>query len=220
MTVFTEGRHGPEFLMSEASRSRSRDAIVIASGAGVVKPGTVLGAILVGAATSAAKAGGNTGNGTLTLDATTPLLPGAEAGIYAVRCIAAAANGGTFRIETPDGIVLGDVAVGATFADDLKFVIADGSTDFVVGDGFDITVAPGSKKYVPAPAAAAADRSDVGCALNLHEVDATTADAKVGAITRDAEVNINCLAYAASVDDGPKKAVKHAQLARAGIIVR
>lgn len=102
--------------------------------------GFVTAAIGALEAASAAKAGGNTGTGTLTLDATTPVLPGAKPGVYTVRAIAAASNSGTFRVEDPDGNVIGDVAVGATFSDDVKFVIADGGTDFIVGDGFDITV--------------------------------------------------------------------------------
>lgn len=93
-----------------------------------------------GSAASAAKSGGNTGGGTLTLDATTPVLAGAKVGVYTVRCIAAATDSGTFRVTDPDGFVIGDVAVGATFANDIKFAIADGAPDFVVGDGFDITV--------------------------------------------------------------------------------
>lgn len=219
MTVLTEGRYGGEFVLSEASRARSRDIITIASGAGVVKPGTVLGKSSGGAAASAAKAGGNTGNGVLTMDATTPVLGTAKTGVYTVRCIAAAANGGTFRVEDPAGNVIGEVAVGATFSDDIKFAIADGATDFIVGDGFDITVTVGGK-YVPSPAAAA-DGSDQACAINIYEVDATSADVKVAAFTRDAEVNGNCLEYAASVNDDAKKAAKHAQLAQnAGIVVR
>ncbi len=109
--------------------------------------GTLLGKILLGAAASAAKTGGNTGNGTLTLDVTTPILARAKAGIYSVRCIAAAANGGTFRVTDPEGYVLGDVSVGSTFANQIKFAIADGVVDFIVGDGFDITIAAGSGKY-------------------------------------------------------------------------
>ena len=48
-------------------------------------------AVPVGAASVAAKSGGNTGTGTLTMDATTPILAFAIAGVYAVRCIEAAA---------------------------------------------------------------------------------------------------------------------------------
>ena len=45
MTVFTEGRHPGEGLMSEANGHRSRDNIVVAAGAGIVIPATVLGRI-------------------------------------------------------------------------------------------------------------------------------------------------------------------------------
>jgi hypothetical protein len=95
----------------------------------------------VGTPTKAVKAGGNTGAGDLTLDGTTPRLAGAIPGVYKVRCITATADGGTFRVTAPDGTVIGDVAVGATFDNHIKFVIADGNPDFVVGDGWDITVA-------------------------------------------------------------------------------
>lgn len=45
MTKFTEGRHAGEGLISEANFNRSRDAVVIASGSGVIAPGTILGKI-------------------------------------------------------------------------------------------------------------------------------------------------------------------------------
>ena len=63
------------------------------------------GKIGIGQASSAAKSGGNTGNGTLTMDVTTPIRTGAKAGIYTVRFIAAASNNGTFRVEDPDLLV-------------------------------------------------------------------------------------------------------------------
>ena len=44
MTELTEGRHSSEFVLSEAARSRSRENIVVESGAGVLAPGTVIGA--------------------------------------------------------------------------------------------------------------------------------------------------------------------------------
>jgi len=95
----------------------------------------------VATATPAAKSGGNTGGGTITMDITTPVGAGAKEGVYTVRCIAAASNSGTFRVLDPDGFNLGDIAVGGTFDNDIKFVIADVGTDFIVGDGFDVTVA-------------------------------------------------------------------------------
>lgn len=98
------------------------------------------------AATSAAKSGGNTGNGTFVLDATTPVLANAVPGVYTLRCTVAGTNSATFRLVDPAGRVLGDFAFSGsgatvTVADQIKGVITDGATDFVVGDGFDVTVA-------------------------------------------------------------------------------
>ena len=44
-TVFTEGRHPGEALLSEGNGQISREAVVIASGSGVIAPGSVLGQI-------------------------------------------------------------------------------------------------------------------------------------------------------------------------------
>lgn len=96
--------------------------------------------VVPGTASSAAKSGGNTGGGTLTMDATTPVLAGAKAGVYTVRCIATNTNGGQFIVVAPDGISLGQAIVGTTFSNQVKFALADLGTDFAVGDGFDITV--------------------------------------------------------------------------------
>lgn len=123
MTTLTEGNKPAEFVMSEANRSRSRDTITIASGAGVVKAGTVLGRVIA------------------------------------------------------------------------------------------------SGKFVPSPHTGA-DGSQTGVAINLYEVNATSGDVKVAAITRDAEVNSVTLSYAASVDDAAKRATKNGQLAAVGIITR
>lgn len=140
--------------------------------------GAVLGKITIGAATAAAKAGGNTGNGTLTMDATTPIRPGAKVGVYKVRFVATATNNGTFVVHDPDGYQIGEIVMAAgagAFDDDLKFAIADGSTDFAINDGFDITVAAGSGKYVLS-LAAAIDGSQVPDAILAEDTDASAAD--------------------------------------------
>lgn len=229
MTVFNEGRYGGEFLMSELPGTQSRAVITIASGSGKVAAGTVLGKIsAVLEASSANKSGGNTGNGTFVLNVTTPVLAGATVGIYTLRCVTAATNGGVFRLESPTGNVLGDFTIAggaggtATVNDQIMGVITDGSADFAAGDGFDITVvedtdATNINEYAPAPHTGA---GSVASAINIYEVDATSADQKVTAIVRGAEVNGKTLAYASSVDDANKKAAKAAQLATAGIIVR
>lgn len=45
MPVLNEGKHATEGLLSEAEFGRSRDNITVASGSGVIVPGTVLGTI-------------------------------------------------------------------------------------------------------------------------------------------------------------------------------
>ena len=62
MTKFTEGRHAGEGLMSEDELSYSRDAIVIASGSGVLKVGTVLGKITASGKYKASPATGSDGS--------------------------------------------------------------------------------------------------------------------------------------------------------------
>lgn len=151
--------------------------ITLLSGQNCVR-GALLGKIVNGTATSAAKSGGNTGNGTLTVDATTPVKAGAKAGVYQVRFTVAATNNGTFTVADPDGFVIGTVVMAAgagAFDNDIKFAVADGSTDFVVGDGFDVTVAAGSGKYVLS-LAAANDGSQIPDAILADDCDATSAD--------------------------------------------
>jgi hypothetical protein len=45
MTVLVETRHPGEFILSEANGQRSREAITIALGAGIIAAGTVLGKV-------------------------------------------------------------------------------------------------------------------------------------------------------------------------------
>jgi hypothetical protein len=121
-------------------------------------------------AASATKAGGNTGNGTFVLDASTPVLAGAKSGVYTLRCVTAVTNGGVFRLEDPDGIVLGDVTIppgagnSVTVNEQIKGVITDGSTDFAVGDGFDITV---TMRTVAIPAAQFMGPADAGGVVEI-----------------------------------------------------
>lgn len=208
-----------DWLKHELDPEFTRRTVTLLSGAGSLKTGSVLGRITKGAATSAAKSGGNTGNGTLTLDVTTPVLAAAKPGIYTVRCIAAATNSGTFRVEGPDGLVLGDVAVGATWSEHIKFAIADGASDFIVGDGFDITVAAGSSKYALYNPTLL-DGRETAAAILLNAVDATSADQKAVVVLCDAVINPLSLVWHASVDNQTKKDTGLAQLATLGIVTR
>jgi hypothetical protein len=165
--------------------------ITLAAGA-VYPRGAVLGKRSLGAANAGFV---GTGNGALTLDATTPLLAGAKAGAYTITCITAASNSGTFRVEDPNGVVLGDVAVGATFADQIKFVIADGATDFIVGDKFTVTVAAGTGQYLTSVAAAVDGSAEPDLVLS-ETVDATLA-AKPAMAYKRGDFNASALTFGA-----------------------
>lgn len=95
--------------------------------------------------------------------------------------------------------------------------IASGSGKVAAGTALGKVTASG--KYKPATATGS-DGGETAVALNLYEVDATSADVKVAAITRAAEVNALTLTYGATVNDNTKKAAARAQLAAVGIICR
>jgi hypothetical protein len=210
----TEKLHPSGFIVSEGEGNISRDNGVLISGQNLLA-GTVLGKITHAGATQVYA---GTGNGVMTLDATNPVRAGAKVGVYTATAITAAANGGVFRVEDPDGFVLGDVAVAATFDDDIKFVIADGATDFIVGDKFSITVAAGSDKFsILAPAAQ--DGSQAGGGILVAAVDASAADVACVVLARFAEVNANELTWPAGISAG-EKAIAIAQLLAAGIVIR
>lgn len=205
-----------DWLKHELDWSLFRRAGTIKSGSGVVGSGAVLGKISVGTATSAAKAGGNTGNGTLTVDATTPVLAGAKLGVYTVRAIAVSTDAATWEVQDPNGYVLGSVALGGTWSEQIKFATADGATDFVVGDGFDITVAAGSGLYVPVDPDAN-DGSAVAAAICIDAVDATSAAKETAILVGNAQIASSQLTWPDGMS-APQKTAALAQLAALGIV--
>lgn len=223
MTALTEGRHTGEGILSEARGHRSRDNITIASGAGIIAPMTVLGMVSAGAAVAAA-GGGNTGNGTLVMDVTTPVLSGVQPGVYRLTF----ATLTTVELADPNGDAIDVIAIGGaegnavTVANQIKAALTQGATPFAIGDTFTVTVAAGSGEYVPSPNAADPDYpgAEVACAICIYGGDATSAAVEVAGLTGDAEVVAGCLSYDASVDDAGKKAAKVEQLRAAGIKAR
>lgn len=229
MTKLTEGRHPAEFILSEAAGMRSRDNITILSGEGVLEPGTLVGKIdgdtggvgtvTVGAAVPGA--GNTVGSGAVTL-ADPAYGAGVKEGTYKLLCIEPGSNAGKFSLEDPDGVTIDVVTVAVAYDGVLKFTIAD-ATDFVAGDSFTIPVsiadAASASKWKAADPTST-DGSQGATGVILYGVDATSADVKVAAIVRDAEVNQHELVYDASNDDAPKKAAQRASLATVGIIAR
>lgn len=159
-----------------------------------VPKGAVLGEVLFDSGTVAAD-GGNTGDGTVVKDATTPILAGAQLGAYSIECITAGTNSATFRVTDPKGNVLGDVSVSgagasATFSNQIKFAVTDGAADFAVGDLFTFTVGAGSGKLKRCDSTAV-DGSQYPKYVLGEEVDATAGDrtginvAKAGYVVAD-----------------------------------
>lgn len=87
----------------------------------------------------AVKTGGNTGSGVAGAITQGVL---AKAGTYTLVCINAASSGHeVFAVYDPDGSRLADLTVAAAYNNGhFAVTIADGYTDFIVGDGF--TVVP------------------------------------------------------------------------------
>lgn len=224
MATLSEARHAGEFLLSEGNNHYSRETITILSGEGALKAGQVVGKVAAdtGAVTVGNPAFTGTGDGTLT-KADPAYGAGVQEGTYTIRLIEAGANAGQFQVTRPDGSIDGYAAVGVAYDGQVKFTIADGATDFSAAAQFTLAVTiadpTGAGKYRSADPTNT-DGSGVAKAIILYPVDATSADVKVAAIVRQAEVNGNILTYDAAVDDAPKKATKIAELLAVGIIVR
>lgn len=224
MTTLTETLPAGGFIVSEQEGYYCREAVTYPASQTIL-PGQVLGSTVVGvlATSSAVADAGNTGNGVITLDASTPVLAAARDGTYRAVCIAVATNGGTFAIEDPEGHEIGRVAVGATFANQVKFVIADGATDFAPGDAFSILVgveSPGDLQHVPLNLTAT-DGSQRAVALAVYPVTTGVGETRKGA----AVVRGPFVGRAADITwpggiTAPQKAAAVAQLERRGILLR
>ncbi len=222
MTVFTEGRHAAEFVLSEAMRSFSRDNITIAVSQTIV-PGRVLGKRAVVAdvvATAAADAGNTASSGALTL-ADPAVSSKVKDGVYQIVCTEPASNAGTFEVVDPAGQLIGKATVGVAFNKEIKFTIADGSGDFVAGDRFTVTVQADSQDFeYAAHDPAATDGLEVAAAIALYP--ATTGESAtvdIAAITRHAEVNGNLLTWKTGISAADKANGIQA-LADKGIVIR
>lgn len=213
MTSYTEPTRPGECLVSEANGSLSREAVTIAAGADLA-PGTVLGRILTGTATASTLTG--TGNGAI--GAVTKGVK-AEAGVYTLTCVQAIANGGRFEVVSPGGRCLSSLFVGQAYDNGhFALTVADGSTDFVVGDRFTVTVAAGSGKYLRLDPAGT-DGRQTAAAVLYGLARAAAADCAATAIVRQAEVKLATLVWPSGIADAAKTAAI-AALGGAGILCR
>ena len=205
------------FLSSEGPGTISRDQVVLVGlndGLTTYQSGKVLGQVLKGA-TSVAVASGNTGNGTI---GAITRFTGLLLGTYQLVCIKAATNGGVFTVEDPAGYLLGESTVGVAFSGGgLSFTIADGTSDFAVGDRFSMTVAAGDGRY-RAWDPTGFDGREVACAVLYAPADVSASDVNAAAITRNAEVKDALLDFGSASTD--QIASAKIQLESVGILVR
>lgn len=223
MTVLAEPQHSAAFIVSLASGNRSLKKATILAGSGadrVLTAGQVLSKQFAGTAASAASGiggGANTGNGTM---GAVTVSSAAKAGVYKLSITEPATDAGTFRLEDPDGELVGTGTVAVAFsAGGLAFTLADGSTDFVAGDGFAITVTFTSEKYLEFDQDVA-DPSNIPAGILLSDTTAPDgSDVEATVVVRDAEVHQGELVWPSDITAG-EQALAERQLEDLGIIVR
>jgi hypothetical protein len=143
----------------------------------------------------------------------------AKLGNYKLTILHPVSGAGAFRVDGPDGIEVGTGQVGTAFsAGGLAFTLADGTPDFVAGDGFDITVSGGTEKYAIMDPAAT-DGTGHAAGILYGDTDASAADTACTITARQAEVNSAELVWKSGITD-PQKTAALAALAALGIIAR
>jgi hypothetical protein len=221
MTILTQGRIAAAFVLSEAAGMRSRAAEFLGASQDI-QPGQPLARVLndAGVEVTVAAVAGNAGNGVLT-PANPAYAKNAKHGKYLAVCIAAAANGGRFRVDDPGGREVGEVNVGAAFAKQVKFTIADGAVDFAVGDTFEITVdLDAGGETVVAWNPTANDGTEVAACLPLYREKTGVGERKaIATMARDAEIKAEVVAWPDGVT-ADQQEVALQQLAMNGLIAR
>jgi hypothetical protein len=140
-------------------------------------------------------------------------------GDYKLTITEPATNVGNFIVEDPNGKYVGQGDVASAFsAGGLAFTLADGSTDFAAGDGFDITVSALVEKEVEYNPAGT-DGSQIATGILYGAVNATSADTRGVAYKRDCEHNADIVKWKTGATTA-QKAKGTADLKRRGIILR
>lgn len=175
---FSSESFTPDGLVIEV---RNTDSGTLLQGENIVR-GTVLGLVAVdaGAVTVADPTFSGSGDGVLT-KATPAYGVGVQEGTYKVRLIEAGSNSGQFEVRRPDGTIDGYATVAAAYDGQVKFTIADGSTDFSAAAQFSlaVTIADTAAGKYKKSVAAATDGSQTPVAIAVEDSNATAADKTV-----------------------------------------
>jgi len=154
--------------------------------------------------------------------------PDAKPGNYRVENIEAITNGGRFKIVGPDGdvVAVGSIVAGAggtlvlAAQRQLNITITDATTDFAVGDAFNVAVfnqLAGGKAVAWDPLTF--DGRDDAVGLLYDNVDASAADKAGVLVGLDAEVMKTSLRWGAGITAAQKESA-YLDLANRGVIAR
>lgn len=223
-TIATEGTKFSNVVKMEYAPGTGvcRDVVTYNGTAATLQVGTVFGSYISSPVGTAGTIVG-TGNGTMGTITMTATL-GLQLGTYILKIIKATTNAGDFQLLDPFGAVVGTGTVGTVFNQaGFSFTLADGSTDFVLGDYIPIVVT-GTKKYKIVEATAT-DGSQVASAvfiadsLGLGRPTATTLNTDIILLcltSGPAIVNKSQLTFGSSVT-GSALTAAYAQLSAVGI---
>jgi len=210
MPVQSESNYLGDVLKYEAPNLISRDEVTLTAG------NLALGAVVGRKAPAVTVTPGtNTGNGVM---GAVTLGPVALPGNYVLTCKTKVTNAGVFSVVDPRGLPLPDLTVAVAYAGDhINCTLADGSTDFEVGDKFTIAVSVASEVGEFNPAAS--DGLQFAAGVLVEAVDASAAAKQTVILARDAIVSRPALVWK-SGSTAPQKALAIAQLKTLGILVR
>lgn len=222
MTALTETSHPCAALVSEANGFRSRAQITIDNSQDF-DAGTVLAKRVNESAgvTAGTPASVGTGNGTVTM-ANPAFAADVMEGLYRVRLVGETADLGDFEVIRPDGTVDGTGKVGTAYTGQIKFTMADGSTNWTIGSGFNvlITLTDAATTWC-AHNPDGTDGSQVAAGVAIYPaVTAADTHAKIAAWVRDCELRSSDLIWPHSGITAAEKAKATAELAALGIILR
>jgi hypothetical protein len=215
------GKALPNAVMAAGSvvyRSREINFTITDGGTDFALNDTFTIAVATGAPTVV-----GTGNGTIS---GLSLGPDAKTGQYRVECIEAITNGGGFKVVSPDGdvIAVGYVVAGAggtlVLANQrqLNLTITEGSTDFAVGDLFEVVCFNElNDGKVVAWDPTTFDGRHKAAGVLLSSVDASSADKAGVAVVRDAKVLKTALQWAAAITAAQKESA-YGDLKKLGIV--
>ena len=214
MGVFqTEGNHAGGFIVSEESIDYRKVLLVGIVGAAIAA-GTVLGTQIQtpGVAVAGASNVGDGVMGAVVVDAA----GGAMVGDYILTVTSASANAGDFTVKDPSGAIVNTGTVAVAFATGgLAFTLADGATDFAVGDVFVITV---SGEQLPVDLAAV-DGSQIASGVLFDNIDTTAAAAEAVVLNKDCVLNGQEIVLPSGITTAETNVLVQ-QLADIGVVVK